>query len=245
MRRNCRFAVAAVLVNILSLNCSGIAYAEFTFIGPIPYRSAADSPFNLSGLGTTVFLEDFEDGLLTPGVESGFPLFIGPLAGNSVDADDGLVDGLDSGGHSSIAYFPEACAGSSCTVQFQWIFIEAPFGRYPTAVGIVLTANSGAMGHLTVAGFGKSGNEVAIIAFEGIVSSAFDATDDSFIGVVNPYGISQFTFSQLRQPIPGTTSLNPSYDHLQYGLYVPEPSSFALAAMCSLVHWMRSSHSCI
>src|SRR5690242_6738717 len=40
-----------------------------TFLGPTPYLSRADSPFDLSGLGTTFFLEDFEDHALnTPGV---------------------------------------------------------------------------------------------------------------------------------------------------------------------------------
>ena len=43
--------------------------AATMFLGPTPYLSQADSPFDLSELGTTFFLEDFEDGELnTPGI---------------------------------------------------------------------------------------------------------------------------------------------------------------------------------
>jgi len=69
------------------------ATAEPIFFGPTPYLSAADSPFDLSGLGTTMFLEDFEDGELnTPGI---LTTSLRPLGPNppfqivdSVDADE-------------------------------------------------------------------------------------------------------------------------------------------------------------
>ena len=59
-----------------------------------PYLSRADSPLDLSGLGTTSYLEDFEDHALNvPGVTAnhGGPASItfGPGLHDSVDADDG------------------------------------------------------------------------------------------------------------------------------------------------------------
>ncbi len=215
----------------LLLAGSSVSHAAFTFLGPTPYRSAADSPFNLSGLGTTFFLEDFEDDVLTPGLESGFPGSIFPISDNSVDADDGVLDGLDSGGQSVLAFPPDACSGPNCTVYTQWNFNNSAFGKYPTAIGFVLTANSGSQGTVSVIGFGENGYEFVTFDFEGIISRAFDASDDWFIGITNPFGMYSVTFEQLRRPIPGTTTSNPSFDHLRYGLHVPEPSAFLLASL--------------
>ena len=60
-----------LLAAVVFLGTFSPASAETIFFGPTPYLSAADSPFDLSGLGTTFFLEDFEDGELnTPGAAS-------------------------------------------------------------------------------------------------------------------------------------------------------------------------------
>lgn len=66
----------------LLLAGSSVSHAAFTFL---PYLSAADSPFILSGLGTTFFLEDFEDELQQPGLEGSFVTSVRTF-GNSVDA---------------------------------------------------------------------------------------------------------------------------------------------------------------
>lgn len=39
------------------------ARSEVTFLEPTPYLSVADSPFDLSGVGSTAYFEDFEDGV--------------------------------------------------------------------------------------------------------------------------------------------------------------------------------------
>ncbi len=221
-------ALRFILCSGLFLTGSSVSHAAFTFLGPTPYRSAADSPFNLSGLGTTFFLEDFEDDVLTPGLESGFSGSIFPIQGNSVDGDDGVIDGLDTGGYSVHAFPPDACIGSNCTVYTQWIFNDTAFGKYPTAVGFVLTANSGSEGRIYVLGLGENGFATETFEFEGIVSRAFDTSDDWFIGITSPFGIYSVSFQQLRRPIPGATSFNPSFDHLQYGKFIPEPSGICL-----------------
>src|SRR5687768_15287026 len=67
--------------------CSDVT-AETVFLGPITYRSAADSPFDLSGLGETFFLEDFEDGEMnTPGISQ-------PMQSEPVPSDVPLIDVL-------------------------------------------------------------------------------------------------------------------------------------------------------
>lgn len=50
----------ALLVVVAAPSWAGAA-PVFYFTGP--YKSLADSPFNTSGLGSTFFLEDFEDGV--------------------------------------------------------------------------------------------------------------------------------------------------------------------------------------
>ena len=51
--------IALMLAAIGSMSEIAIS-DEVTFLGPSPYLSRADSPFDLSVLGTEFFLEDFE-----------------------------------------------------------------------------------------------------------------------------------------------------------------------------------------
>ena len=92
-------------------------------LGPLPYLSHADSPFDLSGLGTSFFLEDFEDHLFNvPGVSADnggvVSVVFGPGIHDSVDADDGIVDGsglqgddwFSGSGHVRFTFDP-VCVG--------------------------------------------------------------------------------------------------------------------------------------
>src|SRR5262249_22605979 len=71
--------------------------ASTRYFGPTPYLSFQDSPFR-SGTFTYFYLEDFEDHLLnTPGVAADAggvtSVIFGPGYHDSVDADDGVIDG--------------------------------------------------------------------------------------------------------------------------------------------------------
>lgn len=91
-----------VSVVIAAVMIASVAPDEGALIlfGPTPYLSAADSPFSLSSPG--LLLEDFEDGALdTPGVSSTNGAPRGPSGlTDSVDGDDGSIDGSGNGGHS-------------------------------------------------------------------------------------------------------------------------------------------------
>ena len=70
-----------------------------TYLGPVPYTSAADRPAGF--LAGSFVLEDFEDSSLDFGLRSANGLPIGPGTNtDSVDADDGSVDGFGRNGHS-------------------------------------------------------------------------------------------------------------------------------------------------
>src|SRR5712691_3367254 len=74
-----------------------------TFFGPTPYLSSNDIPAGLYNSGAPTFLENFEDGNLDPRIIASaggvIPLgFEGVI--DSVDADDGGIDGSGVKGHS-------------------------------------------------------------------------------------------------------------------------------------------------
>src|SRR5262245_53907034 len=102
-------------------------------IGPVEYLQRSDSP--IAGGDFVYFhLEDFEDSALdTPGVTaSSFCITptdcFSPTFTDSVDGDDGAIDGFGTGGHS-------LWAGGSVTFTFD----AAVLGELPNAVGIVWT----------------------------------------------------------------------------------------------------------
>jgi hypothetical protein len=219
----------------LLLISNSAAHAAFTVFGPTPYRSAADSPFDLSGLGTTFFLENFEDDILSPGLyfERGYPDSTRPILNNSVDEDDGVIDGNDAGGHSVRAMPLFACIGSSCTNDALWSFELMSSGSFPTATGIVITGSNGAAGQIVVEAseFPSGQYELFTFDIEGIISQPLNANDDLFIGFLNPLGIFSVKLQQYRRSHEGVPFFPPTFDHLQYGKFVPEPSSFVLAGM--------------
>jgi hypothetical protein len=93
-----------LLLSVTALAVYGSASIEAharTYLGPTPYLSAVDSPF--IGPFDWFRLETFESGAFSqPGVtiSSGAGV-IGPgLLTDSVDSDDGAVDGSGRGGHS-------------------------------------------------------------------------------------------------------------------------------------------------
>jgi hypothetical protein len=75
--------------------------ASGDLFGPTPYLSQADTPAAFTG-GATLTLEDFEDGVLDQSGVEASPVtahVFGPGRGSdSVDGDDGMIDGSGTGG---------------------------------------------------------------------------------------------------------------------------------------------------
>lgn len=223
----------------LALAASGPpANAEITFIGPFPYRSAADSPFDLSGLGSTFFLEDFEDFDFdeTPGI---FGRDFGVSIGPSVDGDDGVVDGQMSG----IGFAAQPSFGFNSTTTyteaFGVYFNSIDLGSYPTAFGMVFTEkdNSPAALGAFIGVYDYDGTVLASMDLSDLYSDGLDATDDLFIGIVSSDGLPTVGYEETFSLLPSNGPPRLSYiDHLQYGLLVPEPSGLALLLVaCFLI----------
>lgn len=207
-----------------ALVLGGVATAHgATILGPTPYLQAADSPFSSETFGT-FYLDNFEDGLLNqPGVtaSAGWIVAGHGTFTDSVDADDGLVDGSGLNGES---YYSNNQTSATFT------FDAAVLGALPTHAGIVWTdvgySDVGLFyGTVYFEAFDSSNNSLGTVsAFLGDGAATGQTAEDRFFGAINAGGISKIVIS-----MPGSGDWE--IDHLQYGLAVPEPSTYALMAV--------------
>lgn len=205
MRKRVLWPVGPMILVLAFLAVRATASGGAVFFGPTSYRSAADVPAGFYAGGSAVFLEDFEDLSLDGGIiaSSG-----NPAAGffaDSVDADDGAIDGSGqsgrSFGHPGTA-FPD--------------FIDFTFtGTLPTAAGLVWTDSIGG----TVS-FEAYGPGMLLLGRIGPFSLADGATtgqtaEDRFFGVQNAGGILMIRIID--------TARNFEVDHVQYGNAPDDP----------------------
>lgn len=207
----------------------GPAVAGPIFYGPTGYSSTADSPFNSSSYAY-FFLETFEDGLNTPGVTASGGLTIGwDRFVDSVDADDGILDGM--GGASGHSWYSNGAHDVTFT------FNPLALGGLPTDVGIVWTdigynAPTSYWGPVTLEAFGFDGTSLGLLGLF-LFGDGFDTGqtgEDRFFGVSDARGISAIRV--------GTNNGDWEVDHLQYGAQspivpqrVPEPSTLLLLGL--------------
>lgn len=213
---------------------------EITVLAPTQYLSAADSPFDMAGLGTTFFLEDFEDDVLDlpPGILSINSVITepGPLT-DSVDGDDGLPDGSGSGGHSLKSIFqyvnPSLPPITNTVMVFQ--FDEQQLGFLPKSFGFVWTdgmPNS----RLSVLVFEANSQGGAI--FEPLMDSSYTGQtgEDRFIGFTSTSGI---TWVSMENQVATFDFVDQfEIDHVQFGMQTPEGSSW-ICAILALVWILR------
>jgi hypothetical protein len=206
--------------------------ARATLLGPseylnfdtsVPGHGGKISPF--FGLSFSYFhLENFEDHLFNvPGVSASAggvtSVVFGPLLHDSVDADDGVIDGSGLLGDSFFS-------GSGAT-GISFTFNAGVLGALPTHAGIVWTDGSGTV---TFRAFGP-GN--VLLGTIGPVSDPpnfpnasvnGETAEDRFFGVIDPGGIERIFISNSLGGI--------EVDHLQYGVLqhgvIPEPGTVTL-----------------
>jgi hypothetical protein len=211
----------------LLLGSSFVTTGQAALLGPSPYLSFADSPFQ--SLPFSYFhLETFEDGLFnvpgvtaisnTPGTTFGA---CGPgVFGDSVDGDDGVLDGLGTNGWSGC----DPANVSTDDLGYTFVFSLAALGSFPTHVGLAWTDGS-TTASTQFEAFDALGISLGVIGPVKISDGNFagGTAEDRFFGVANPGGISKVT---IRSP-GGNNDL--TIDHLQYGASaIPEPASLLL-----------------
>jgi hypothetical protein len=213
------------------ITLSLLVYAGFVstaacaqLIGPHPggglsYRSFADSPFY--GLPFSWFyLEDFEDHLLNvPGVTASAggvtSVIFGPGYHDSVDADDGVIDGSGLDGDSY--FYRYGVLG----VRFN--FDAGILGSLPTHAGLVWTDGENPV---FFEAFDENGNSLGVINGNHATTGNYlgQTDEDRFYGAVHMGGISGIRIWAAYGGI--------ELDHLQFGRIaaVPEPGALAMLA---------------
>ncbi len=218
----------AALLAVAAL--TGQVQATWTLYGPMPYLQTSDSPF--IGLGLDYFyLEDFEDfALNTPGVtaSAGYstkPTWPAELT-DSVDGDDGVVDGFGTRGNSWFSMD----GGTGVTFTFDAVTL----GSLPTHVGVVWTDG---IDPIKFAAYDSFGTLVGEIDASGIADGVYTGTtgEDRFFGIIYSDGISKI---MLASGVGGGIEL----DHLQYGGTnpIPAPGAVVLVSLgAALSGWLR------
>ena len=242
--------ICAVASFVLTDSC----LAGFTFLGPTPYLSSADSPFAHYLGGPDFYLEDFEDGELnTPGIEqqehhvygSAFHATVmepGEYT-DSVDGDDRYIDGCGAAGHSlrSNAFYSNVMIPQRNTVSIVFQFNENELRDLPTAFGFVWT--DGPIG----IDYFRPGLDVRFVITDSdgnrYVSPSESVSfnvgrdggtmEDRFYGVVGDTGISEVDVFGVYYG-EGESMPYIEIDHIQYGrVIIPEPGSVGLVVTLS------------
>jgi len=190
-------------------------------IGPLPYLQATDSPWAAMFGDPNFFLEDFEDGSLNVLGVSGNGSVVGPGGlTDSVDGDDGLINGSGSGGRSY--FFGSGATGVTFT------FSQASLGFLPQRAGVVWTDGAG---DVTFEAFDGSGVSLGILNGSHADGGFSGSTgEDRFYGWEHLGGIGSI---KMRN-----TSGGIEVDHLQYGA-VPEPVTMAILGFGGLPVLLR------
>jgi hypothetical protein len=208
----------------------GLLFASFSqaaSVGPTPYLSAADSPWNSVSF-SSFFLEDFEDGLLnTPDVSQAGATDV-PAAGgqfnDSVDSDDGAIDGFGTAGRSHYT--------TSGTAGITYTFGTSVSGGLPTHAGVVWTDLSGTA-DVFLEAFDQNNLSLGILAAGALNDgvSTGETAEDRFLGWEYLGGISSIRVYQSASDM--------ELDHLQYGVAVPEPTTIGLALAAMVLCFRR------
>jgi hypothetical protein len=196
-------SMVALLFGALALATPRGAGAA-TLLGPTPYLDASNSPLDTAA--PDFALEDFEDGVLgLPGVaaSAGAPLAPGTDT-DSVDGDDGLIDGLGRDGHS----FFSSDGPAGITVSFDAL------GGFPRQAGLVWTDGEG---DVTFEAFDADGLSLGVVGPVGLGDGSSDGAtpEDRFFGVIHDGGVSAIRIAG------GTGGFE--IDHLQLGGFNQPP----------------------
>lgn len=218
--------IAAFSVGLVLMGGRYAMADSVTWILPTPYLSEDDSPWASAEDMEYFYLEDFEDGLTnTPGLTINGGFIRGPedsRAVDSVDGDDGVIDGWCDGGHAYMA----TNHGESVTVRLA--FDAHELGGLPTYAGLVWTdGNPDAT--VTVEAFDFMGASIG--SFEVVLGDGQhggSTAADRLLGMEFTGGIAAMTI---------TTSFGSlEIDHIQYGMApivvpLPAPVGMGLAGL--------------
>lgn len=200
----------AVFTSSLMLTESALAGSATFIYEDVTYLSILDSPMDTQA--DDFYFEDFEDGLVnTLGVTIDGGIIRDPSRfTDSVDADDGVIDGSGSDGHS----YWQLAGIEGFTINFDVDIL----GGIPEEVGFVWT-DGNIDGVFRIEAFDLYGVSIFDIVL-GNEDHFGTTVEDRFLGIIYEGGISSIRLS--------TTFGGIEIDHLQYASIVPLPAPIAL-----------------
>lgn len=208
--RSCAAAGAIAVVSLFG-GVAQAAPASF-FFNNTSYLSLADIPAGFYAGGAPAVFSDLENDLLDSSLSASAGSIIGPGQFNgsrdSVDVDDGALDGSGLAGHSWFS------GNGAAGVTFTFVGVTLP-----TAFGIVWTDGSGAVTFSAMDGNGNSLGSITPAAFADGSSSGTTA-EDRFFGVTFDGGIKSIFIKNSSGGI--------EVDHIQHGTMaapVPVPAA--------------------
>jgi hypothetical protein len=220
--------IAIIVVGGMGLAATPAALAGSTFLfnQNQTYQGMGNSPFqNIAG-SSGFHLENFENGSVNSLITAIGGSIKGPSnSTDSVDADDGSIDGSGQGGHSY------STTGKSMTFKFATVD-----GAKPTMAGLAWTdGRKNAM--VTFRAWNAAGELLGKVRVKlGDLARNGGTGEDRFFGITSDEGISRIRISSSK---PGF-----EVDHVQFGYgfsVVPVPPAFALGAagLAGLSLWRR------
>ncbi|MDB9315366.1 S8 family serine peptidase [Spirulina sp. CS-785/01] len=197
-----------------TITLTGLPEKTQFFTPDTPYLSFDDSPFKDESF-SSFYLETFEDGQLnTPGLAISTGLQIdsisNPTSVDSVDGDDGAIDGSGLGGSSWYVF-----GAQNFTVTFD----QETLGQLPTHAGFALTDLG--RSDTTNLGSGRVIFEALDVNGQSLGTKTIDygdnhhgggTSEDRFLGVSYEKGISTLKISLPDENRGG------EIDHIQYGV---------------------------
>jgi hypothetical protein len=212
--------------------CNSVWAGDIQLFGPIPYKSVADTPdgFLCGADGSVWFLEDFEDNardprirfeggmIVPPGYDSGLPNVT-----DSVDGDDGFIDGTGQTGDKGYSWFN---VGQVVLMSFD---------RLVTSAGIVWTDGDRLLTNVIFEAFDQDMNSLGTIDAGDLSDDSYQGTtdEDRFFGAVFGDGIATGIKALKLTNAGGGTGVE--VDHVQFEIcaapVVPEPAGVLLIGM--------------
>jgi hypothetical protein len=216
--------LALVLIGTVAL-LNSTAVAGSIWFEPTPYLSADDMPSEFKA--TNPFIEDFEDGTADSRLTLGPGRIIGPGfdsgikdVTDSVDADDGSIDGDGGQAHS---FWSQV-----------WNEVGVDFETPVISAGLVFTDGE-QQTEMIFEAFDTDGVSVGTHVWQTTADEVFTGTtgEDRFIGVMHDGGISRIVIQQIGRDVHGL-----EIDHVSFAV-IPEPGSASLLMMAATILAIR------
>ena len=226
MQRN---TLTLALIATLTL---GTTAAQAQLLGPTPYLQSSNSPFSGLSFSNYFHLLTFETGTIsTPGVSFSTGSILSPAFNtDSVDADDGTIDGNGTLGRS----FFSNNGSAGIIINFN----AGVLGTLPTHAGVVWTDGANTILFEAFSGINATGTSYGTLNGNHAGTGAGGTGEDRFYGIINNGGIGSLRISNTTGGI--------EIDHVQYGAGLsgaaPEPGTLALLALGGTLVFLKRRH---